>query len=83
MTTYVLSIEPTEGTSFRHGLDLGTDLAVAKALAEVTFAARNKHEDWTRTVAIFEAGPTGDMVDVFDGVWASEFVWPADDEEAA
>lgn len=84
MTTYVLSIEPTEGKSFRHGFNLGTDLAVAKTIAAEMYVARNKAGDFTRTVAIFEAGPTGDMVDVFDGTWTSEFM--ADflgDEEAA
>jgi hypothetical protein len=82
MTTYVLSIEPTEGTAFRHGFHLGSDLAVAKTLAAEMFVARNAASEWTRTVAIFEAGPRGAMVDVFDGRWASEYHY-ADDEEAA
>jgi hypothetical protein len=83
VTTYVLSIEPTEGTSFRHGLG-ADDLAVAKQMASAMFDAYKTTSAPIRTIAIFEDGPHGGtMVDVFDGTWTSESMadfW-ADDEE--
>lgn len=68
--TYYLSIEPTQGPSFREGYHLGTDLVFAKAEAEVRFRARNASGLHTRTVAVMQAGR---VVDTFDGGWASHY----------
>lgn len=76
---YTLSIEPIDGKTFLHGFHLGTDLRLAKQIAEEKFRARNsspveKDLDGrtmkTRTVALKQGGK---LVDVFDGEWASEW----------
>jgi hypothetical protein len=72
MTTvpYVLSIEPVEGAVFHHGFHLGTDLALAKSIAEEKFRNRNRYGLPTRTVALILGHK---MVDCFDGqCWSSE-----------
>lgn len=74
---YVLSIEPIEGDTFRYPFHLGTDLRLARKIAEEKFAGRNlsplkKDLDGrvmkTRTVALFQGAK---MIDVFDGTWSS------------
>lgn len=68
--TFTLSIEPVGAATFQHGFHLGTDINLAKRIAEEKFNARNEHGMPTRTVALFLAGK---MVDVFDGRWSSDF----------
>ncbi len=68
--TFCLSIEPVDGATFQHGFHLGTDLKLAKQIAEEKFNARNKHGMPTRTVALILSGK---IVDVFDGRWASDW----------
>ncbi len=67
--TYTLSIEPVGAKAFQYGYHLGTQLPLAKQIAEEKFHARNKHGLLTVTVALFRGG---DMVDVYDGSWSSE-----------
>ena len=70
---YCLSIEPTEGATFQHGFHLGTDLRLAKQIAEEKFRARNSHNMPTRTVALIQKGK---LVDCYDGrSWSSELTW--------
>jgi len=73
MTTqspFILSIEPVNGETFRHGFHLGTDLRLAKQIAVEKFNARNKIAGLeTRTVALIR---DGEIVDVFDSVWFNE-----------
>lgn len=77
--TYVLSIEPITGKSFQYGFHLGTDLKLAKKIAEEKFNARNSSSlpldldgrvMKTRTVALLLGGR---IVDVYDGQWSSEY----------
>ncbi len=80
---YTLSIEPTEGETFQHGFHLGTDLKLARQIAEEKFNARNASGMPTRTVALFRgAVRDGDMVDVYDGQWASAYDVQWDECEA-
>lgn len=85
--TYVLSIEPIQGRAFIWPFHLGTDIALAKKLAEEKFAARNAsplahdtdgHVMATRTVALFLSNR---IVDVYDGRWLSEVKLTDDDPE--
>ncbi len=62
-TPYLLSIEPSGGKTFHHGFHLGTDLALAKTIAEERFHA----VPGIKTVAILDS--TQRIVDVFDGCW--------------
>jgi hypothetical protein len=67
---FVLSIEPVEGSSFKHGFHLGTDERVARQIAIEMFDARNANAIPTRTVALFRYGK---MLDVYDGAgWTSD-----------
>jgi hypothetical protein len=67
---YTLSIEPVGCKAFQHGFHLGTDLVLAKQIAEEKFRSRNAFGMPTVTVALFRGG---DMVDVFDGQWSSDY----------
>ncbi len=67
-TTFVLSIEPTNGTAFQHGFHLGTIEATARQIAEERFHMRNAHGFPTRTVALLY---NNRVFDVYDGEWAS------------
>lgn len=78
---FILSVEPTNGKTFHHPHNLGTDLAVAKARAAELFIGRNRAEDWTRSVALIDSA-TGKIVDFFDGEWQSDRVNAMFDEEA-
>lgn len=69
MAQFILSIEPVDGPSFRHGFHLGTVLAIARAEAEARFHGRNNAGLHTRTVALIDGRR---IVDVYDGEWASE-----------
>jgi hypothetical protein len=73
MTTFTLSIEPTEGTAFQHLYHLGTDEAVARYCAEDIFGHRQWYQGrgrvTIRTVALMRDGR---MFDCFDGQWASD-----------
>lgn len=63
--TLTLSIEPQEGAAFQHGFHLGTDLKIARALAQEEFHRQN-----AKTVALKLAGG---IVDTFDGMgWHSD-----------
>lgn len=64
--TIQLSIEPTEGKAFLHGFHLGTDLRLAKQIAEEKFHARNDYGMWTRTVALILKGK---IIACYDGSW--------------
>ena len=74
--TLTLSIEPREGPTVQHGFHLGTDLSVAKPIAQEVF-----HQHDAKTVAIMRAGG---IVDVFDGMgWDSDLLddlWAEDTE---
>ena len=63
---FVLSIEPTNGSAFVHGFHLGTDLAVAKAIAAERFHGRNAAGMATCTVALLRDHR---LVAVYDGEW--------------
>lgn len=68
---YILSIETTEGNSYKHGFHLGTILDVAKAIAEEQFNARVANRQPIVTVALMR---NGKIIDVFygNGLWHSE-----------
>lgn len=66
-STFVLSIEPTDGKSFVHGYHLGTDEAVARAIAAERFHGRNSCGMHTRTVALIR---NGRLFAVYDGEWS-------------
>lgn len=64
---FILSIEPLDGPAYQHGFHLGTDLRVARSVAEEVFTRKA-----ARTVAIMDK-PHGQLVDVFDGLrWTSD-----------
>ena len=69
MPAYLLSIEPTGGKSYVDGFHLGTDLKVAKQIAEERFHGRNKMGLWTASVALLSAD-TRRIVGIFDGEWS-------------
>lgn len=64
---FVLSIEPTGAKAFVAGSHLGTDLAIAMAIAAERFAGRNAYGLPTQTVALLRSGK---LVAVYDGDWA-------------
>jgi hypothetical protein len=66
---FLISIEPVEGPSFRHGFHAGTIEPVARKLVEDMFRGRNARGDWTRTIALMRDGK---LFDTFDGRWASD-----------
>lgn len=66
---YVLSIEPIDGETFKHGFHLGTDLDIAKKFAAEMFHARNREGWHTRTVALLSDNK---IVDVYDGTWRND-----------
>ena len=67
---FVLSIEITEGESFKHGYHLGTILSIAKVIAEERFNARVQNRQPVVTVALLQ---NNHIVDVFYGdKWHSE-----------
>ena len=66
---YVLSIEETHGKSKQYGFHLGTDLDLAKKIAEEKFHARVKYNLPVVTVALMR---NGKLVDCYAGKWASE-----------
>ncbi len=68
MTTIMLSIEPTDGQTFVEKFHLGTDIAVAKKIAEERFHGRNKFGMWTRTVALID--DKRKIISVYDGEWS-------------
>lgn len=61
---YVLSIEDTEGHSFQHGFHLGTDLPIAKTIAEKRFHGRVKAGLPVVTVGLLKDGK---LVDCYYG----------------
>jgi len=73
MQPFLLSIEPTEGTSFIHSFHLGTDERLAREIAIDIF----KNRKWwprvgyisVRTVALYR---NGKMIDVYDGEWTTD-----------
>lgn len=68
MKPFELSIEPTQGDTFRHGFHLGTDEIVARHLAEQEFHSRNRRGESVRTVALMLGHR---MFDYYDGIWAN------------
>jgi len=66
---FLLSIEPVDGPAFRSGFHLGTDEALARAIAVERFHGRNAAGMATVTVALLRDDR---LVDVYDGTWASD-----------
>jgi hypothetical protein len=64
-----LSIEPTGGKCFQHGFHLGTDIRLARQIAEERFHARNANGEPTCTVALIR---NRCIVGVYDGCWDKE-----------
>jgi hypothetical protein len=68
---YILSIETEPGKSHQHGFHLGTDLRVARQIAEETFHARAKLNMPVVTVALIRGAK---LVDTYYGNgWHSDF----------
>ena len=62
--TITLSIETEAGKSFQHGFHLGTQLPLAKQIAEEKFHARAKHGLPVYTVALIQGRK---MLGCYDG----------------
>lgn len=68
---YILSIETSEGHSFKHGYHLGTDLEIAKTIAAERYEGRVKVGLPTITVAVMLSDR---IVDVYygNGEWHND-----------
>ena len=62
-----MSIEPVGKPAYQHPFHLGTIEPVARQIVEETFKARQD----VRTIALIQGRR---ILDVFDGVWSSDYV---------
>lgn len=69
-TPFVLSIEPCNRPTFKHGYHLGTDERIARRFAEQTFTQHHENNTALYTVALMRDGK---IFDVYDGrSWFSD-----------